>query len=64
MSHLDVVAIRAVPGEKTRNFLCGNAYEFLDQSIGVREEDYLETRIEVHLLGTDTVGILDWAGAG
>ena len=59
MPYLDAVAVRAVPGEKTRNFLCGDSYEFLDQSIGVREEDYLETRIEVHLLGTDTVGILD-----
>ena len=59
MPYLDAVAVRAVPGEKTRNFLCGDAYEFLDQSIGVREEDYLETRIEVHLLGTNTVGILD-----
>jgi hypothetical protein len=59
MSHLDAVAIRAVPGEKTRNFLCGDAYEFLDQSIRMRKEDYLETRIEVHLLGTDTVGILN-----
>jgi len=59
MPYLDAVAVRAVPGEKTRNFLCGDAYEFLDQSIGVREEDYSETRIEVHLLGFNTVGILD-----
>jgi len=59
MPHLDALAICAVPGEKTRNFLCGDSYELFDKSIRVRKEDHSKTRIEVHLLGTDTVGILD-----
>ena len=52
MPHSDAPALRPLPREEARDLLCGDAHAVPDTGARLRQEDHLEARPQVHLLGT------------